>query len=86
VSSVKTIQEIYAAFGRGDVPAILARLAESVEWDYNMAPSTDVPWLRKRRGREEAADFFASLDELEIHRLSPKEFLEGDGVVVVVLD
>jgi ketosteroid isomerase-like protein len=84
VSNVKTVQEMYAAFGRGDVPAILSRLAESVEWDYNMEPSTAVPWLRKRRGWDEAADFFASLAEIEIHRLAPKEFLEGNGVVVIL--
>ena len=34
MSNVHTVQEIYAAFGRGDVPAILSRLSESVEWEY----------------------------------------------------
>jgi uncharacterized protein len=86
VSNVKTIQDLYAAFGRGDVAAILSRLAESVEWDYNMEPTTAVPWLRPRRGRDETADFFASLAEIEIHQLAPKEFLEGNAVVVVILD
>lgn len=28
MDNVKTIHEIYAAFGRGDIPAILGRLAE----------------------------------------------------------
>jgi ketosteroid isomerase-like protein len=86
MSNVKTIQELYAAFGRGDIPAILSRLAESVEWDYNMVPSTAVRWLKPRRGREETAEFFTSLGEIESHKLAPKEFLEGRGVVVVILD
>jgi uncharacterized protein len=85
MSNVRTIQEIYAAFGRGDVPAILSRLSESVEWEYGPT-STNVPWLQRRRGRDGVAAFFASLAEFEIHRFAPKEFLEGDRVVVVLLD
>jgi ketosteroid isomerase-like protein len=38
----KIVQEMYAAFGRGDVPAILQRLADDVEWEYGVN-STDVP-------------------------------------------
>ena len=30
---VSTVQEIYSAFGQGDVPAILARLADDVVWE-----------------------------------------------------
>lgn len=86
MSNVQTVQELYAAFGRGDVPGILARLADSVEWDYNMDPATEVPWLRPRRGRDGAAEFFASLAGLDIHKLAPKAFLEGPGLVVVLLD
>ena len=85
MSNVQTIQEIYTAFGRGDVPAILSRLSESVEWEYGPT-STSVPWLQRRRGRDGAAAFLASLAELEMHRFTPKEFLESDGVVVVLLD
>ena len=28
-----TVQELYAAFGRGDIPAILAKLADDVVWE-----------------------------------------------------
>jgi ketosteroid isomerase-like protein len=85
MSNVRTVQEMYAAFGRGDVPAILSRLADSVEWEYGPV-STTVPWLQRRHGRDGAAGFFASLAEIELHRFAPKEFLEGDGVVVVLID
>jgi len=80
-----TVQEIYAAFGKGDVPAILERLADSVEWEYGAGP-TEVPWLKERRGRAGAAEFFASLSSLEIHKFVPKTLLEGPGVVVVLLE
>lgn len=85
MSNLSTVQEIYEAFGRGDVPAILSRLAESVEWEYG-ATSLDVPWLQARQGREGAAAFFSSLAGLEFSKFTPKTFLEGPGVVVVLLD
>jgi ketosteroid isomerase-like protein len=76
---------MYAAFGKGDVPAILERLSETVEWEYG-AGDTEVPWLKLRRGRAGAAEFFSSLAGLEITKFAPKTFLEAPGVVVVLLD
>ncbi|HEX7185775.1 MAG TPA: nuclear transport factor 2 family protein [Thermoanaerobaculia bacterium] len=80
----ETAQEIYEAFGRGDVAAILERLDEDVEWEYGVA--SEVPWLQPRRGRTGAAEFFASLGELEIHTFILKAILEGDGLVVALID
>jgi ketosteroid isomerase-like protein len=37
-----TVQEIYEAFGRGDVPAILDRLTDDIAWDLD-APGYGVP-------------------------------------------
>jgi uncharacterized protein len=84
VSHIPIVQEIYAAFARGDVPAILERLAEDVVWEYGIN-STDVPWLQPRRGRSEAAGFFQSLGAVDFHRLEATTFLESGGVVVVLL-
>ena len=84
MSHVTTVQKIYEAFGRGDVPAILALLSEDVEWEYG-SNSTNVPWLQPRRGRANVAGFFESLAQLEIHSFLPKSFLEsGNNVVVLV--
>ena len=85
MSNLKTVQEIYAAFGKGDVPAILDRLADSVEWEYG-AGTTEIPWLKRRHGRAGAAEFFASLSALDIHKFVPKRFLEGPDLVVVLLE
>jgi uncharacterized protein len=84
MSNRATVQEIYNAFGRGEVPAILSRLAETVEWEYGS--TSQVPWLQERRGREGAAAFFSSLAGLDFKEFAPKTFLEGSGVVVVLLD
>lgn len=60
--NVKTIRDLYAAFGAGDLPAILGKLAEDVAWEF-VQPSTPIPWLAARRGRDGAQQFFASLAE-----------------------
>ena len=85
MSNVGTVQAIYDAFGRGDVPAILSRLSEKVDWEYGASPNS-VPWLQARKGRDGAADFLASLRDLELTRFEPTAFFEGGGTVVVLLD
>jgi ketosteroid isomerase-like protein len=85
MAHVDTVQQIYEAFGRGDVPAILDRLADGVEWEYGVN-STDVPWLQPRRGRAQVAGFFQDLTALEFHRFQPKTFLEAGSIVVVLID
>jgi ketosteroid isomerase-like protein len=86
MSNLETVRHIYAALGRGDIPAILERLSESVEWEYG-ENSTDVPWLQPGRGRAYVAEFFARLAPLlEVHRLEHKTFLESGNIVVVLFD
>jgi ketosteroid isomerase-like protein len=85
MSYKETVQEIYAAFGRGDVPAILERLSPDVEWEYDASP-TEVPWLQPRKGRAGAAEFFASLANLEFQHFEPRMFLAEGSTVVVLVD
>jgi uncharacterized protein len=88
MSNIQTVQDIYAAFGRGDIPAILATLADDVRWDHlpdgSGAQRHDVPWLAARTGRDEVAGFFEALGALEFHDFAPRAFL-GDGDTVVAL-
>jgi ketosteroid isomerase-like protein len=85
MNNTQTIMAIYDAFGRGDIPTILSKMADDVEWDYNSS-SIEVPWLKKRRGVEGVAEFLQSLKGLEFHNFQPTEFFEGDGIVVAVLN
>ncbi|MFO0748581.1 MAG: nuclear transport factor 2 family protein [Myxococcota bacterium] len=78
------IQEIYAAFGRGDVPAILERLSPDVDWEF-AAPDYDLPWHQSGRGRDAVVRFFGALAaELEFKRFEPLALM-GDGPWVVAL-
>ena len=85
MAQLQTVQQIYEAFGRGDVPAILAKLAQDVDWEYG-GGSTDVPWLQPRRGRERVAGFFEALAGLDFHSFAPKAFFESGATVVVLVD
>src|SRR4051812_49339095 len=56
-----TVAGIYAAFGRGDVPAILGALSDDVAWDDwadNYAQRAGAPDLIARRGRADVGRFF----------------------------
>lgn len=81
--NVATIQSIYAAFGRGDIPAILDRVSDDVAWDYGLTDST-IPWLQPRHGRSGVAAFFESLAGFQIQKFDIKAIL-GAGELVLAL-
>ncbi len=76
-------QQTYAAFGRGDIPALLELLTDDVEWILQ-GPSV-IPWAGTRHGCDGVAEFFYLLGEnLEFEQFEPREFVsQGDTVVVV---
>jgi ketosteroid isomerase-like protein len=53
------IQSVYDAFKRGDLPFILARLTEDVEWTLE-GPSI-IPYAGKRKGIAQVKEFFEAL-------------------------
>jgi ketosteroid isomerase-like protein len=40
MSNGETVQEIYEAFGHGDISAILERYAEDVRWEHHPTGNT----------------------------------------------
>ena len=78
------VQQMYAAFGRGDIPAVLDTLADDVEW-HAMGASEVVPWAGTRHGREQASHFFRAVGEtLDVEQFEARTMVaEGDTVVVV---
>jgi ketosteroid isomerase-like protein len=83
--NVKTIQAVYEAFGRGDLPAILDALTDDVDWASSVS-STEVPWWGVRHGKDEVTDFFVKLAEsTEVLEFTTLEIMgEGDTVLTVV--
>ncbi|HKP58754.1 MAG TPA: nuclear transport factor 2 family protein [Polyangiales bacterium] len=82
----QAVSDIYAAFGRGDIPTILEHLAEDLVWEYGHVDN-DVPWLAPRRGRAGAAEFFTVLGrELEFRKFEINGILHAQNTVVALID
>lgn len=78
------IRSLYAAFGRGDVKAILDNLDSSIEWTSN-GDGALIPWGGARRGISGAASFFQALaDNLDFEAFEPREFFDAGDVVTVI--
>ena len=83
--SIDTVQGIYAAFGRGDIPAILAALAPNVRWEEwvdQSAQRAGVPWLRAIEGRDNVAAFFGELAKMEFHGFKVDDVFGDERKVV----
>lgn len=82
---LETVKGIYDAFGRGDIPAILATLADDVAWeawDDNSAASAGVPWMQPRHGRDGAAQFFGLVgSHLQVRDFRVLSIMAGDHQV-----
>jgi ketosteroid isomerase-like protein len=57
---IAVIERLYAAYGRGDIDAVLAELADDVDWAAEAA-STSVPWYGNYRGKAEVPRFFKEI-------------------------
>lgn len=77
------VQDAYAAFGRGDVPAILAALAPDVSWDL-VGEAGAYPTFGPQSGVEGALAFFQALGAHQDFSLfEPQIFhVAGDTVFV----
>jgi ketosteroid isomerase-like protein len=89
---VAVVAGIYDAFGRGDVPAILERLADDVSWDAdwadNWAQRTPVDHFTPRRGHAGVAEFFGVIGGWTLHDFRVLDLAASDRQVVaqVVID
>jgi ketosteroid isomerase-like protein len=57
---IETVQRLYEAYGRGDVDAVLADIADDVEWAAEAA-GVGVPWWGPHDGKAEVPRFFAEI-------------------------
>ena len=80
MSNLETIKDIYAAYGRGDLPFILSKLADDVSWEAELPAILAFGGIRK--GIEGTKGFFAALmEEYSDPKLDMNEFAaSGDAV------
>ncbi|CAM3554143.1 nuclear transport factor 2 family protein [Smaragdicoccus niigatensis] len=85
-----TVEAIYAAFGSGDIPAILDRLADDVSWDADWADNwaqtrATLSHFRPRRGREAVGELFAVLGTYVFHEFTVHDVMSNDRRAVAMI-
>ena len=84
--NIETIKSVYAAFGRGDVGAILDVVSDDVDWAGESA-STGAPWYGVRKGKEAVGAFFDAFGKaMQVEEFTPLTFAANDdGDVLTVV-
>jgi ketosteroid isomerase-like protein len=79
----QTIRHAYAAFQRGDIPMVLSKLTDDVQWTLPGKP--DVPYAGTYHGQQGVAEFFQRLSKTEdVQTFEPRTFLSAGDLVVVL--
>jgi ketosteroid isomerase-like protein len=83
--NIATIKDIYGAFGRGDVDAILAQCSDDVDWSSDTA-SPVAPWSAPLKGKAELPTFFSAIAQSgTVDEFTPLSFAGNDDGEVMVL-
>ncbi len=84
MSNVRVVEDVYAAFGRGDVPAVLGAFDPKIEWreaEGNPYSPSGEPWIGPAAVVENLFLKLASdWDRFTVH---PEQFHDAGGTVVV---
>ena len=72
--NVKTVQAVYAAFGRGDVAFIVGQLTDDVRWVSHF--DAIVPWGGNFSGKDQIHRFFEAIfQSVDVEAFEPKEWI-----------
>ena len=88
---VGQVEEMYAAYERGDLAGIMAHLADDVDWATNVSPDVpgyaNAPAYRPCHSKAAVPHFFESnATSFEFHRFAPRSFLASDQQVAVTVE
>ena len=83
--NTKVVQDAYAAFGRGDIPALLSYMTDDIHWRPVIGTAEHVPFSGERKGKAGVGEFFKQVAESEdFQQFEPREFVaQGDKVVAI---
>jgi ketosteroid isomerase-like protein len=83
--NIKIIQDVYDAFARGDVAAVLDAVADDVDWAAE-ASGSGAPWYGVRHGKDEVVRFFEAFGAaMEVEEWTPLAFAASDADVHTVV-
>lgn len=81
--ALATVQAAYAAFGRGDIPALLKLLAADVRWQFRGDRAS--AYTGDFSGPGQVGEWFGCVGQADaIQAFEPREFLAGNGHVTVL--
>lgn len=82
-SPLDVVKAAYAAFGSGNIPAILELADEDIDWTFRGAKG--LAYTGSFRGRSAVEKWFASVAQADdIQAFEPREFLAGSDHVTVL--
>ncbi|HEX3101166.1 MAG TPA: nuclear transport factor 2 family protein [Pyrinomonadaceae bacterium] len=77
----QTVEELYAAFGRGDIDSIVAKCTKDVEWITHLDPI--VPWSGDHSGKDFVPAFFGAIfGSVEVTAFEPEDWIVDGNTVV----
>lgn len=79
------VEQIYTDLEQGNIPGVLARLAEDVVWEAG-EHGHGVPWLEPRYGRQAVAGFFDDVRVLRVNHFEPVGVLTNKHQVGVLIE
>ena len=76
--NIETARQMYDAFGRGDVQAILDRVTGGVDWSTDAATQS-APWYGPRHGKDGVVSFFEAIGKTgPVTDFTPLAFASND--------
>ena len=88
-ANLATTRQLYEAFGRGDVPAILETMAEDVRWEDwadNFAQREGVSHMLPRSGPDGVAEFFGVVGAMEVESFAVLGLMAGGNQVAAEVE
>jgi ketosteroid isomerase-like protein len=89
MSHVQTVQEIYGAFGSGDIPTLLGHLADDVaweQWENNTLQNSGAPWFKEHGSRDGAAEFFGVIGQWDVNHFAVLSLMDGGDRVAAEIE
>ena len=77
--NIQTVRDIYAAFMRGDVPAIMQHISDDLQGFGVVSERKLLPWHIQVDRKQDVPEFFQALaDSSEFARFEPRDFAGSD--------
>lgn len=83
--NIQLVKDAYAAFGRGDVAAILEKMSDDIVWMGVYGAAARVPTSGTRHGKAAVGQFFQQVAEhMQFSQFEPRDFIATDDKVVAL--